>query len=59
MIAKLKGKKTYVLLAVGALTILANAFFGIEIPGVDLNPDDWMKNLFALGVGGTLRNGIK
>ena len=59
MIAAMQGKKTYVLLAIGALTILANKFLGIEIPGVDINPDNWMQDLFALGVGGTIRNGIK
>ena len=59
MIAAMSGKKTYFLLAAGALVILANKFLGIELPGVEINPDNWLQDLFALGVGGTLRNGIK
>ena len=59
MIAKMHGYKTYTLLAAGALIILAEKFLGLELPGVDINPDNWMQDLFALGVGGTIRNGIK
>ena len=59
MLATIKGKKTYALLALGAVMILANKFLGLDVPGVELDPQNWLNDLFALGIGGTLRNGMK
>ena len=39
--------------------ILANAFLGLEIPGVALNPDACLESLFALGTAGTIRRVIR
>ena len=52
------GKKTYILLAVGAMYVFANKFLGVSIPGVEINPQDWLADLFMLGVGGTMRAGV-
>lgn len=42
------GKKTYITLAVGAASVLAN-HFGYEIPGTNLDPANWISDLFLLG----------
>lgn len=58
VIAVLRGKKTYIALVLGALVVLANKFLGVEIPGVALDPNDWMTNIWALVLGATGRAAV-
>ena len=57
MLTMMAGKKTYGLLALGAVSILINHFFG-PVPGLNLDPDNWLNDLWGLGVGATMRAGI-
>mgnify|MGYP003406298763 FL=1 len=50
----LQGKKTYVAVAVAALAIIANHFFG-PLPGIGLDPDQWLTQLGALVFPTTIR----
>ena len=52
------GKKTYIALAVGVFVVLINKFLGIEIPGVVLNPQDWLSYIWMFATGTALRAGI-
>ena len=54
----LRGRKTYGLLAFGAAAVLLNKFTGLTIPGVEIDPQNWIESLFALGVGASVRAGI-
>ena len=58
MMKMLAGKKTYGLLAFGAAAVLLNKFTGLTIPGVEIDPQNWIESLFALGVGASVRAGI-
>ena len=58
MLKMLSGKKTYGLLAFGAAAVLLNKFTGLNIPGVEIDPQNWIESLFALGVGASVRAGI-
>lgn len=51
------GKKTYITLALGAATVVAN-HFGIVIPGVKLDDGNWIADLFTLAAGATARHAI-
>lgn len=54
---KLTGYKTYIALALGAITLIAVNVFGVSIPGMSPNPD-WVQTLLALAAGGGLRAAI-
>ena len=54
----LRGRKTYGLLAFGAAAVLLNKFAGLQIPGIEVDPQNWLETLFLFGVGGTIRAGI-
>lgn len=53
----LKGKKTYLLTAFGAVVIIVNHFFG-PIPGIGLDPNAWISELTGVATAATLRAGI-
>lgn len=53
----LKGKKTYITLAFGAVVVVANHFFG-PLPGVSLDPDGWTTQLYTLLLGSFTRAAI-
>lgn len=53
----LKGKKTYVAVTVAAIAIVANHFFG-PLPGIELDPDQWLTQLGALVFPVTIRAAI-
>lgn len=57
MFAALEGKKTYIAVAVAALTIIVNHFFG-PLPGIALDPDQWLAQLGALVFPVTIRGAI-
>lgn len=57
ILALLAGKKTYLLMGVGALTVLANHFIG-PVPLVHLDPNNWVNDLWTIGVGLTFRSAI-
>lgn len=53
----LQGKKTYIATAVAALAVIANHFFG-PLPGINLDPDQWLVQLGALVFPATIRAAI-
>ena len=53
----LKGKKTYVGLAVGAVVVLAHKA-GVPMPGVTIDDNAYLQNLWALGVAAAARYGM-
>lgn len=57
MFSALKGKKTYLAMALGALAIIAN-HFGLPIPGTTMDPANWLSDLFTMAAGATMRAGI-
>lgn len=57
ILALLAGKKTYLLMGVGALVVLANHFIG-PVPLVKLDPNNWVNDLWTIGVGSTFRSAI-
>ena len=57
ILAKIDGYKTYLVLAVGALVVLANHFIG-PIPNVTLNSANWLTDLWTLVLGGAARSAI-
>lgn len=48
---KISGKKTYIALGIYIVMVLANKFLGIEIPGFQLNPNDWIADLLVASAG--------
>lgn len=57
MFEALEGKKTYIAVAVVAIAIIANHFFG-PLPGIELDPDQWLVQLGALVFPVTIRGAI-
>lgn len=53
----LKGKKTYLLMALGAVVIVVNHLVG-GIPGLNIDPNSWLTQLYAVAGGSALRAGI-
>jgi hypothetical protein len=53
----LEGRKTYVIVALGILCVLAEKFAGIDIPGFDPG-SDWLGYIMGLLGLGTLRAGV-
>lgn len=53
----LEGKKTYIATAVAALAIIVNHFFG-PLPGIELDPDQWLTQLGTLVFPVTIRAAI-
>lgn len=53
----LAGKKTYLLTAVAAVTIIVNHFAG-PLPGITLDGSNWLNDLWATAVAATMRAGI-
>ncbi len=53
----LSGKKTYIGLGLGVLTVVLNKF-GYSIPGTQLDPNNWLSDLWALGTAAAVRAGI-
>ena len=51
---KLAGKKTYFLAILGGIIVGLNAM-GVTIPGVDIDPNDWMRQFMDLGFVATFR----
>lgn len=56
--ALLDGNKTYIAAVLGAAVILAN-HAGIHIPGVQLNPNDWLNQLWDVVLLVTGRSALK
>lgn len=53
----LKGKKTYLGLAVGAVVVLAHKA-GIPMPGVQVDDQQWLTNLWQIVLVGFARHGL-
>lgn len=53
----LKGFKTYIGIAFGCFVVVVNHFLG-PIDGLNLDPANWMADLYTLGLGGFMRAGI-
>jgi hypothetical protein len=53
----LQGKKTYIIVAVSVLAIVAEKFLGIDIPGFEVG-EDWLGGLLTMLGLGTLRAGV-
>lgn len=58
VIVWLSGKKTYLLMGVSGIVIIINHFAG-PIPGIGLDPNQWMAQLMAVASGASLRAGVK
>lgn len=54
----LNGKKTYLAAAAGAVVIVANAVFPGSIPGVSLDPSDWLSQLLLAAGAATARHAV-
>lgn len=57
MLTFLKGKKTYGIAALGAAVIIANAL-GVPLPGVTLDPTNWLSDLLTAAAAATMRAGM-
>ena len=59
VLTKLQGKKTYIVLGVGAVAIILN-HFGLwpESLPLGVDPNDWIGDLWSLILGGTFRAAI-
>lgn len=53
----LNGKKTYIATIVAALAVIVNHFFG-PLPGIELDPDQWLTQLGVLVFPATIRAAI-
>lgn len=53
----LAGKKTYIIVAISVLAILAERFLNIDVPGYEVSAD-WLGELLAMLGLGTLRAGM-
>jgi hypothetical protein len=53
----LKGKKTYVIVAVLVLLVIIEKFLGIDIPGFDVS-GNWLEVILGAAGLGTIRAGI-
>ena len=58
VLASLSGKKTYLTLVCGALVIVANHFDLVPVGYVNLDPNDWINELYQLAVGATFRSAV-
>lgn len=64
MFTGMKGYRTYGLLGLGALMVAANALIpgahdAFSALGVQMDPANWLADMFKMGVGVTMRSGIK
>lgn len=57
MLTFLSGKKTYGLLALGAIAITLKQM-GLDIPGVEIDPKNYFDTLWQLALAGAFRAGI-
>ena len=57
MLKMLSGKKTYGLLALGAIAITLRQM-GLEIPGVEIDPKSYFDSLWQLALAGAFRAGL-
>ena len=57
MMETLKGKKTYIALALGGAVVILNAL-GVEIPGVDLDQNGWLQQVLMLLAAGGFRSAM-
>lgn len=53
----LNGNKTYIACALGALVVIAN-HFGIQVVGVQLDPTNWINELWQLALVASGRSAI-
>lgn len=62
LLTMVNGKKTYLLVAIGALFVVANGLLGTAgtplIPGLGLNPANWINDLFSLFLVATGRSAL-
>lgn len=54
----LNGYKTYLLLAAAAIAIIANHFSPGSIPGMTLDPANWVNDLWKVALGGGFRSAL-
>lgn len=52
------GYKTYGLVAVGLVSVFLEVGFGVDVPGVDVDPANWMEYVIGLLGAATLRHGM-
>lgn len=57
MLKMLAGKKTYGLLAIGAIAITLKQM-GLDIPGVEIDPKNYFDSLWQLALAGAFRAGM-
>lgn len=57
IVETLAGKKTYIIVGISVLAILAEKVAGIDIPGFEVG-EDWLGNLLTMLGLGTLRAGV-
>ena len=52
------GYKTYAILGVGFVFVIAKGVFGVEVPGIQVDENTWLQDTLALAAGGTMRHAI-
>lgn len=57
MLTFLKGKKTYTMALAGAAIVILNAL-GVPLPGVTLDPTNWLPDLLTTAAAATMRAGM-
>lgn len=57
MLTFLKGKKTYAVAFAGAAIIILNAL-GVPLPGVTLDPTNWLPDLLTAAAAATMRGAV-
>lgn len=55
---KLEGYKTYIVAGVLAIVVAVEVFLGIDVPGVEIDHDNWLPYLLNAAGLGSLRAGI-
>lgn len=64
MFAGLRGYRTYALLGLGAAMVAVNTLFpgahdALSAVGVQMDPANWLSDMFKMGVGVTMRSGLR